>query len=89
MQQIVGYKPEFCLIVIYIRHQSAVDYLQWDIESTLKLDCKGANDLMGPSCPYSELKYHDDTIYEGYISSWFTLVHKGILVITQGCTKDS
>ena len=37
---------------------------------------------MGPSGPHSEFIYHDDTVYEGWIDSWSTLVHKGILVIT-------
>ena len=44
---------------------------------------------MGPSRPHSELIYHDDMFYEGYISSRFILVHKGILVITYGCTRDN
>ena len=44
---------------------------------------------MGLNSPYFELIYHDDTIYEGWIDSRFTLMHKGILVITQGCTGDS
>ena len=34
-----------------------------------------------------ELKYHDGMIYEGWIFSKFIVVHKGILVITQGCTR--
>ena len=44
---------------------------------------------MGPSGLRSKLIYHDDTIYEGWIGFRFTLMHKGVLVITQGCTKDS
>ena len=44
---------------------------------------------MGPNGPRFELIYHDDTVYEGQNDSWFILVHKGVLVITQACTKDS
>ena len=36
---------------------------------------------MVPSGPHFELIYHDDTVYDGWIGSWFILVHKGILVI--------
>ena len=42
---------------------------------------------MGPNNPRFELIYHDDTIYEEWIDSWFIFVYKGVLVITQGCTK--
>ena len=31
---------------------------------------------MGLNGPYSELIYHDGMINEGWISSWFILVHK-------------
>ena len=34
-----------------------------------------------------ELIYLDSTFCERWISSWFTYVHKGILVIIQGCTR--
>ena len=44
---------------------------------------------MGPNGPCSELIYHDDTIYEDWIDFMFTLVHKSILVTTQGCIRDS
>ena len=63
--------------------------MKWDIEWTSKLDSEGANSPMGLNGPYSKLIYHDDMVYEGYINSKFTLVHKGILVIMQGCTRDS
>ena len=36
-----------------------------------------------------ELIYHISIVYKGWIDSKFTLVHKGVLVTTQGCTKDS
>ena len=81
MHQIVGHKPDLCLIVIYIRYWRAMGSLQWDVESTSKLDYEGANTLMSLNCCCFELKYRNDTIYEGWISSWFTLLHKGILVI--------
>ena len=41
--------------------------------------------VMGASGPHSELICHDDTIYEGWIDSRFIIVHKGVLVIIQGC----
>ena len=37
---------------------------------------------MGSNGPHSKLIDHDNTIYEGQIDSWFTLMYKGILVIT-------
>ena len=44
---------------------------------------------MGPNGPHFELIYYDGTVYEGWIDSWFIFVHKGVLVIMQGCTRDS
>ena len=44
---------------------------------------------MGLNGPSSKLMCHDDTVYEGWIDFRFTLVHKGTLVIMQGCTRDS
>ena len=44
---------------------------------------------MDPNCLHFELIYYDDTIYEDWIGSWFTFVHKGVLVIIQGCIRDS
>ena len=56
MQQIVDHKPEhLSLIVIYIGYWSVVDSLQWDIESILEFDYKGANTPIGHSGPHSEL----------------------------------
>ena len=89
MQWIIGHKLELCLIVIYIGYYSAIDFLQQDVESTSKLDSEGANFPMGPNDPHSKLIYHVGTIYEGWIGSWFTLMHKSVLVIMQGCTNDS
>ena len=43
---------------------------------------------MGPCSPFSKLIYHDDTVYEVMIGSRFTLVHKGVFIIIQGCTRD-
>ena len=40
---------------------------------------------MGPSGPCFKLIYFVGMDYDGRISSRFTFVHKGILVITQGC----
>ena len=78
MQWIVGHRPKLRLIVIYIGYWSAIDYLQWNVESTSKLDYKGVNIPMGPTNPHSKLTYYDDTIYEGLIDYRFILVHKGI-----------
>ena len=74
------------LVVIYIGYYSVIDSLQWDVGSPLKLDFEEANTLMGPNGHRFGLIYHDDTGYEGWIDSRFTLVHKGILVMMQGWT---
>ena len=89
MQQIIGHKLELRLVVIYIGHQSAIDFLQWNVESTSELNFEGANTPMSPSGPHSKLIYHDDTVYEGQISFRFILMHKDVLVIMQGCTRDN
>ena len=44
---------------------------------------------MGPSSPCSELIYHDNTVYEGWVDFRFILVYKSVLVITQGCIGDN
>ena len=44
---------------------------------------------MNSSGHRSGLIYHDDTNYEGWIDSWFILMHKAVLLITQGCIGDS
>ena len=85
----VGYRPKFCLIVIYIEYQSAVDSLQWNVESTSKLDSKGANTPMGPSGPHFKLMYHDDMVYKSQIGFRFILMHNGVLIIMQGCIGDN
>ena len=36
---------------------------------------------MCPSGSHFELIYHDDMVYEGWIDSKFTLVHKNVLII--------
>ena len=43
---------------------------------------------MGPSDPRSKLIYLVDMDYEGQIGFRFTFVHKGVLVIIQGCIGD-
>ena len=75
----------WCLVVIYIGYKSSIDSLQWDVESTLELDYEGASIPMGSSGPYYELIYLVGMGYEGQIGSRFTFVHKGVLVIMQGC----
>ena len=44
---------------------------------------------MGLSGPHSELIYLVGMDYEGWIGSRFTFMHKGVLIITQGCTRVS
>ena len=44
---------------------------------------------MGPNGPCSELIYHNDIVYEGWIGFIPTLMHKGILIIMQGCIGDN
>ena len=43
---------------------------------------------MDPRGPCSELKFLDDTVYEGWMSFKSTFMHKGVLVM-QGCTRIS
>ena len=75
----------WCLVIIYIGYWSSIDSLQWDVESTLELDFEGISIPMDPNGPHFELIYLIGMGYEGHIGSWFTFVHKDILVITQGC----
>ena len=44
---------------------------------------------MGPSSPYFKLIYLVGMNYEVWIDSKFTFVHKGILLIMQGCSRVS
>ena len=85
----VCHKVKLHLIVIYVGYQSAIDSLQQVVESTSNLDSERANTPMGPNGPCSKLIYHDDTVYEVVIGSRFTLMHKGVFLIMQGCTNDS
>ena len=71
----------WCLVVIYIEYWSLVDSLQWDVESTLELDSKGASIPIGPSGPYFELIYLVGMGYESRVGFKFIFVHKGVLVI--------
>ena len=65
MQWMVHYRPKLRFFVIQIGYWSANDSLQWNVESTSQLDFKGASTPVGPNYPCFELKYHNDTIYEG------------------------
>ena len=85
----VGQEPKLHLIVIYIWCLSEIDFLWWNIESISELDSEGANTPMSLGDPYFELMSYDDMVYEGWIDSSFTLVHKDELVITQSCIGDS
>ena len=53
------------------------------------MDSKGASTPMDPSGTLFELIYHDDMIYESLIDFRFILVHKGVLIIMQGCIGDN
>ena len=44
---------------------------------------------MGPNSSHSELIYHDDMVYNGWIGSQFIFMHNGILVNMQGSTGDN
>ena len=44
---------------------------------------------MGPSGPRFKLIYLISMGCEGWISSKFTFVHEGVLIIMQGCTRVS
>ena len=78
----------WCFVVIYIRYQSLVDSLQWNVESTLELDSEGASIPISPNSPRSQLIYLVGMGYEGQIGFKFTFVHKGILVIAQEYVKE-
>ena len=58
-------------------------------DNTTLLDYEEANTSMGLSNPRSKLIYHDDTIFKSWIDYLFIHVHKSVLVIMQGCTRDS
>ena len=81
MQWIMGHGSELHLVVIYTQYWNAVDSLYQNDESTSELDSEGANTPMGPNGAHSELIYHDDTVYEGWIGSRFIIVHKDIVII--------
>ena len=49
------------------------------------MDYEGASIPMGPNGLRSKLIYFVGMSYEGRIDFKFTFVHKGVLVITQGC----
>ena len=79
MQQMVNHRPKLHLVVIYRGHWSAIDYLQWNVESTLELDYERASTPMGSNGPRFELICHDDMVFEGWISSRSILVYKAIM----------
>ena len=43
----------------------------------------------GSQCSLLKLILFEDMIYEGWIGSWLTYVHKSVLENTQGCTRVS
>ena len=44
---------------------------------------------MNPNGHRFKLIYYDDMVYKGWIGSRFILVHKGILLIAQGCIGNN
>ena len=44
---------------------------------------------MGLNGSHFKLIFIDDIVYEGWMGFQFTFMHKGILVIMQGCTGIS
>ena len=44
---------------------------------------------MGPNGPHFELIFLDGMVYEGWMSYYFTFLHKGVLGPMQGCTRIS
>ena len=53
------------------------------------MDFEGASIPIGHNGPCFELIYLVSMGYEGRIDFRFTFVHKGVLVITQGCLRVS
>ena len=51
------------------------------------MDLEGSSMPMSPNGPRSELIYLVGIGYEGRIGSWFTFMHKSILIIMQGYTR--
>ena len=81
MQLIVGHRPELHLVVIYIKYWNVVNFFQWNIKSILELNYEEVSIFISFNGPNFDLIYHDYTIYEDWIDSRFTLLHKGDLVI--------
>ena len=54
-----------------------------------KIGLWGSQYSYGPQWSLLWALYHDDMVYEGWIYSRFILMHKSILIITQGCTWDN
>ena len=71
-----------CIVIIYIRYWSSVDFLQWDIESNSKLDYERADTPMGPNGLHFELICLVVIGYDGWIDSKFTFMYKSVLLIT-------
>ena len=82
MQWIVDHEPKLHLIVIYIGYWSAIDSLQWNVESSSKLNFERASTPMSLNGLRSKLISHDDTVYEGWIDSRSIFMYKSVLIIT-------
>ena len=53
------------------------------------MDYEGVSTPMGPNGRLFKPIYHDNIVYNGWIGFRFTLVHKDIMIIMQGCIGDS
>ena len=67
MQWIVGHRFELCLLVICIGYWSVVGSLQWNVESTSKIDYEEASNSMDPNSLCSKIIYHDEMVYKDQI----------------------
>ena len=60
-----------------------------ECESISDLNYKTANAPKGSSGPHSRLIHHDIMVCKGWICPIFILVHKGVLINTQGLTRHN
>ena len=91
MQWRTSHGPEHIMSHYYLHKILEFSWFsEWDVESTSELDFEGNSTSMGPSGPRFELIYLIGMSYEGdQIDFRFTFLHKGLLVIMQGCTRVS
>ena len=77
-----GHGPMFLyLVTIYIKHQSVVNFLEWDVESTSDWILREPIFSLGSSgLDPLEFSFHCDTIYKVWLCFLFTYVYNGVLV---------